>query len=106
MVESTGLGAVWPRPQRAVSLMVSPRSIEALDVALLALAAADALEDLEHPLGADAAGRALAAGLVLREVEEEAGHVDHAGVLVHDDHAAGAHDGAELLQRSRSRRAR
>ena len=32
----------------------------------------------------------------LGELEEEARHVDHAGVLVHDDQAAGAHDGAEL----------
>ena len=71
---------------------------EALDVALLALTVADALHDLEHPLGADAARRALAAALFLRELEEEAGDVDHAGVLVHDDDAAGAHDGAELLQ--------
>ena len=72
---------------------------EALDVALLALAVADARDDLEHALGADAAGRALAAALLLDEVEEEARHVDHAGVLVHDDEAAGAHDGAELGQR-------
>ena len=42
-----------------------------------------------------AAGGALAAGLVDGEVEEELGHVDHAGVLVHDDEAAGAHHGAD-----------
>ena len=87
MVESTGLAAVWPRPQSAVSLMVLPRSIERLDVAFLALAVADAGDDLEHALGAHPAGRALAAGLVLDEVQEEAGHVDHAAVVVHDDAA-------------------
>ena len=42
-----------------------------------------------------AAGRALAAGLVFQEVEEVAGDVHHAGVLVHDDHAAGAHHRAQ-----------
>ena len=36
---------------------------------------------------------ALAAALLGGEVEEEAGHAHHAGALVHDDHAAGAHDG-------------
>ena len=73
--------------------------LKALDVALFTLAGADALDDLEHALGADPAGRALAAALLLGELEEEARHVDHARVLVHDDEAARAHDGAELLQR-------
>ena len=71
---------------------------EPLDVALFALAVADARDDLEHALGAHAARRALAAALILDEVEEVARHVDHAGVLVHDDEAARAHDGAQLLQ--------
>jgi hypothetical protein len=35
----------------------------------------------------------------LGELQEEAGHVDHAAVLVHDYQAAGAHDGAQLLHR-------
>ena len=33
------------------------------------------------------------------EFEEEAGHVDHAAVLVHDDQAAGAHDRAQFGER-------
>ena len=37
-------------------------------------------------------GRALTAGLVAQELEEVAGHVDHAGVFVHHDHAARTHD--------------
>ena len=44
--------------------------------------------------GADAAGHALAAALLGGELEEELGEVDHAGAVVHDDHAAGAHHGA------------
>ncbi len=54
----------------------------------------DAVEDLEHALGAEPAGDALAAALLLGEVEEEARQVDHAGLVVDDDHAAGADDGA------------
>ena len=70
-----------------------------LDVALFAPALADAVEDFQHPLGADAAGHALAARFLLDELEEEAGDVDHAAILVHDDQAAGAHDRAELGER-------
>ena len=70
-----------------------------LDVGLFALALADAVEDLQHPLGAHAAGDALAARFLLDELQEEAGHVDHAAVLVHDDQAAGAHDRAQFRER-------
>jgi hypothetical protein len=49
-------------------------------------------------VAADAAGGALAAGFVDAETEVELGDLDHGVVLVHHDHAAGAHDGAELLQ--------
>ena len=63
----------------------------------------DALTDpLQEPVELDragAAGDALAAGFVHAEFHEEPGHVDHARVLVHDDHAAGAHDRPDLGQR-------
>ena len=45
-----------------------------------------------------AAGHALAAGLGVGELDEVAGHIDHAVVFVHHHHAAGAHDGADLRQ--------
>ena len=73
---------------------MSRQAQELVDVSVLPRAPDDAVEDLEHALGALAAGRALAARFVLREVEEEPGDVDHAVVLVEDDHAAAAHDGA------------
>ena len=72
---------------------------EPIDVGLFAAAFADAVEDFEHPLGADAAGDALAARFFLHEFEEVAGDVDHAAILVHDDQAAGAHDRAEFGER-------
>ena len=53
---------------------------------------------LEHALGPDAAGHALAAALVLRELQEVPGEVDHAGGVVGDDHAARTHDGAGRSQ--------
>ena len=57
------------------------------------LAGHDALQNLQHSFGADAAGGALAAALPLGKAHEEAGHLHHTGVLVHDHQAAGAHDG-------------
>ena len=52
--------------------------LELLDIALLAPAVNDSVEDLEQALVADTAGNALAAALLGREVEEEAGHTHHA----------------------------
>ena len=72
--------------------------LDFLDVVEFALAVGDFFEEGEEGAGADAAGGALAAGFVDAEFLVEAGDVDHAVVFVHDDHAAGAHDGAELLQ--------
>ena len=47
-------------------MMYSRQLFEQLDVALPALALGDAVEDLQHALGAQPAGHALAAALVLR----------------------------------------
>ena len=51
-----------------------------------------------HARRALAAGRALAAAFAAQELHEEARDVDHAGALVHDDHAARTHRRAELLE--------
>ena len=93
------VGGRLPQPAERRVLDHLAQLDEPLDVGLLALALADAVEDFEHPLGAHAAGDALAARLFLDEFEEEPGHVDHAAVLVHDDQAAGAHDRAQFGQR-------
>ena len=58
----------------------------------------DGVEDAQGLVEADAAGDAFAAGLGVRELDEVAGHIDHAVVFVHDHHAAGAHDGADLRE--------
>ena len=60
----------------------------------------DGGQHVEHLARADPAGHALAARLALREGQEEAGDVHHAGGVVDDDHAARAHDragGAQVL---------
>ena len=98
-VESTGFGAVLPRPQRLPCLIILRQVLELVEVRRLALAGAQPVEDVQHPPRADPAERALAARLVLRELEEVAGDIDHAVGLVEHDQAAGAHDGPGLGQR-------
>src|ERR1035438_1152174 len=58
----------------------------------------DGIEYAERLVEPDPAWDAFAAGLGVGELDEVAGHVDHAVVFVHDDHAAGAHDGANLRE--------
>ena len=50
----------------------------------------DIRQKLQHPLGALAAGNALSAGFVLREVHKESGYFHHAALVVHDHQSAGA----------------
>src|ERR1019366_961791 len=67
------------------------------DIISLALALADPLQNVQHLARTDTAGRAFPAALVAAEFEEEPRNINHAGVFVHYDEAARAHDGAELL---------
>ena len=46
------------------------------------------LQNLQHPLGSLAAGRAFPTGFTLSKAHKEAGNLDHARALVQDDHAA------------------
>src|SRR5260370_16031152 len=56
----------------------------------------EAIEHLAQPGGPFAAGNAPAAGFVRVEMHDAPRHVDHAGVFVHDYHAARAEHGAAL----------
>ncbi len=76
-------------------LQVVAQLLDGVQVLQGAVAIGDLGEQVVEPLGADAAGRALAAALVHAELQEELGDVHHAVVLVHDDEAAGAHHGAD-----------
>ena len=94
---STGLGAAAQPAERRL-LHQEPQPLQLGQVFQRALAGGDLFEDLQHPHAAFAAGRTLAARLVLREGHVELGDVDHAVVLVEDDHPAAAHDRAGLGQ--------
>ena len=62
------------------------------------LAFDDEVEQVEHLLGAFAAKHAFAARFVLRELHEEPGDLDHAGLFVHHDETAGTDHGPHLAQ--------
>ncbi|MFM1944517.1 MAG: hypothetical protein RI897_3499 [Verrucomicrobiota bacterium] len=66
--------------------------LEEFEVLERAVPFTDAVEDIVHLAGADAAGDTFAAGFFHTELHEEAGDIDHAGGVVHDDEATGAHD--------------
>src|SRR5690606_740654 len=83
-------GALAQPAQRSGADVLAQR-FQALDVARLALAFANAGENFQDAARADAAGDALTAALVLGEIHEEAGDVDHAGVFVHHHQTAGSH---------------
>ena len=95
----TGLGAVWPRPHRLVSRSRSQRDLSISRSSSVGLADGHAAQDVVHLDGARAAGNAFAAGFLHAELHEEAGDVHHARGFVHDDQAAGAHDGADARER-------
>ncbi|OQC00090.1 MAG: hypothetical protein BWX80_03487 [Candidatus Hydrogenedentes bacterium ADurb.Bin101] len=97
-----GKDRIWRRLTQAAQggiLDLLAEGDQFLHIAFLAFALADAGHDLEHALGADAAGHALAAGFILHEVQEEPGHIHHARVFIHDDEAAGTHNRAQLGKR-------
>ena len=75
---------------------MSESSFSDLDVFRFTVPLADVFQNLELTSGSLPARRALAAGLVLHEVHEKPGHVDHAGVFVHHDGAAGSHNGTDF----------
>ena len=93
-----GVGGAVPQAAERTGHDHLAHLLEPLDVAFFPEAGRDLVQELVHLPGADAAGRALAAGLALGKGEEVLGHVHHAVVLVQDHHAAGAHDRAHAGQ--------
>ena len=76
-----------------------------VDLALLRAALGHARHHPPHPAGAFAAGRALAAALVLVEIRQPRDRAHDVGRLVHHDHRRGAEAGAQLAQRIEIHRA-
>ena len=94
-----GIGCRLAQPADAARHDTARQLFELFQIPFAAVARADAIQDLQHPLRADAAERALAARLVLREAQEVAGDVDHAIGVVEHHQSAAAHDRADLDQR-------
>src|ERR1017187_5944832 len=88
------VGRRLPEPAQAAAADVVGQGREFVQVFAAPLSRAEAFQDLQHPLGADAAEGALAAGFRLGEFEEEARDIHHAIALVEHPQAARAHDGA------------
>jgi len=93
------VGRGLAQPAEAGGLDHPGEMLQLLQIVAFALAGAEPLQDVQHAAGADAAGGALAAGLVLRELQEIAGDIDHAVVFVQHDQTAAAHDRANPGQR-------
>src|SRR5208283_365961 len=67
-------------------------------IALAPFTIRDPGQDLEQGLAALAACAALAARLVVGELDEELGDIHHAGVFIHNNHSARTHHRAHFLQ--------
>ena len=81
-------GCALAEPAQTVACDFIAQVLQPLDIAFLAFAVADFLQQLEDAARSDTAGRAFPARFGLREIHEVAGNVDHAGGLVHDDQPA------------------
>ena len=85
-VVSTGVTAASPNAHSVLPPMLFATLEQQVDVAHRPLAALDPVQDLQQPVGALAARRALAARLVAVEVQQVLGEPDHARRVVdHDD---------------------
>src|SRR5581483_4100632 len=87
-----------PQPAEAGLLDVGAEALELIEVALDGLAVGHPVDQAERLDRPGPAWHAFAARLDHRELEEVAGHVDHAGRVVHHDHPARADDRAQPAQ--------
>src|ERR1017187_2052123 len=92
------VGRRLPEAAKAAPADVIGQGRERLQVVPPPLARAEAFQNFQHSLGADAAEGAFAAGFRLGEFEEKARDIHHAIALVQHHQAARAHDGAGLRQ--------
>ena len=88
-----------PEAAKRIILDLVSQFFQFLNISLSSFAVGDPFKDLEHPLGAHPAEGTFPAGFLPCEIEEELGHIDHAGGFIHDDHTAGTHDGAGGIDR-------
>ena len=94
-------GAVAQRAEGLAEDAVAER-FELVEVARRAVAGLDPAHDLDHPVEPFAAGGALAAGLVVEELDDARGDLHHAGRVVDDDDPGRAEHRAGGGERSKS----
>ena len=83
-----GVGSSLSKTAKGVSLDVVAKLLESVYILESALAVGDLVKELKKTLGTNTAGSALTAGLVNGELKEELSHINHTGVLVHNDKTA------------------
>ena len=103
-VVSAGVAAASPNAHSVLPTMLFADADQQIDVAHLPFAVLDARQDLVEPVAALAARRALAARLVLVEVEQVLRRPHHAGGLVHHDDAGRAQHRSRLRHVVEARR--
>ena len=85
------VGRGLPQSTQGGGLDVVGKLLQAVYIFKLAVAGNNLVQDLEEALGADAARRTFAARFVDDKLHVEARDVDHAVVLIQNDHSAGPH---------------
>ena len=93
------VGGRFAQAAEAAGADLAGQLFEFVQVRALRLARAKLVQNIQHPLGADAAEGAFAARLVLRELEEIARDIHHAGGVIQHHHPARTHDRADVAQR-------
>ena len=93
-----GVGKRGPKTAHGGIFYRCPQFFQELHVAFAPPSFSDSCQDLQQRIAAVAARAALPAGLVIGELNEELGDIDHAGVFIHHNHSAGTHHGAHFLQ--------
>ena len=94
------VGSSLTETAEGVSLDIVAELLELVYILESSVTAGDLVKKLKETLGSNAAGSALAAGFVNGELKEELSHINHAGILVHNDKSAGSHhaaDGNEVI---------
>ncbi len=93
-----GVGSSFSQPAQRAGLDILRQIPEQVDILFLAPPPGDLRQNVEHLLRPQAAEGALAARFFLCKVQEEAGDLHHAVILVQHHQASRSHHGASLLQ--------
>ncbi len=93
-----GIGGRLPQPAQRGVADHSAQFVQGVQILFRSLPSRELVQDAERLIESHAAGHTLAARLRVSKLDEIAGDVHHAVVVIHYDHAARAHNGAKLGQ--------